>query len=357
MAGVCLTVLYCASGKADRPWTISSEQQARSSKVLPGFNLVKWLGPDRSLFLNWSVWSELSAASPAVVLVGGYNHLTFWMAMLWCRWRKVPFVMMCETHRVSKPGGARAWLRERVVRWVFRNAAGALPTGIKAQRFVRHYGGAGLPTSAMPNVPDISRLSDLALSRRRPHPTDGPLKILFVGRLIEKKCVHHLIESVTLLPKQLQRRIEVNIAGDGPERGRLLRMVGAAGVEAKFNFLGFIQPQSLDGIYLSSHVFVMPSSETWGVAPIEAAAMGALVIVADTVGCSEDLSQRGAASIFKAGDSSDLSRQIAEILERTASTAPAALDDWSYQAQAMKLHDFLAGLTRAGAPSSEAQAP
>jgi glycosyltransferase involved in cell wall biosynthesis len=63
-------------------------------------------------------------------------------------------------------------------------------------------------------------------------------------------------------------------------------------------------------------VFVMPSAlEPWGLVVNEAMNAGRAIIVSDRVGCAPDLIRNGENGFaFRAGDVSDLSRMLREVL-------------------------------------------
>ena len=81
-----LRVLYCAQGKADRPWE-AGWGESLDARVMPGRNLLRWRGPDASCYWNPSCVRELESFAPQVVLIGGYNHPTMLAAMRWAQRR------------------------------------------------------------------------------------------------------------------------------------------------------------------------------------------------------------------------------------------------------------------------------
>ncbi|MGC6487220.1 MAG: glycosyltransferase, partial [Planctomycetota bacterium] len=317
---VSLRVLFCAAGKADRPWD-ASWGAALDARVMPGRNLLSWRGPDASCYWNPSCRRELDQFAPEVVLIGGYNHPTMLAAMRWAQRRSVPFVLMCETWR-ARSGGAKAWLRNALVRRVMRRAAGVLTTGARARRFVAHHAGRATPCADLPNVPDIRAILAAAPARRA---APDRARVLFVGRFIPKKRVQDLLAAFAALPRHLIGRAHLDLVGDGDLRGDLAARVKALGIGAQVTFHGFLQPRDVQAIYRCADVFVMPSSETWGVAPIEAAAAGLRVVVSDAVGCADDLARFVAVGRYRFGDVAALREALAEQLEGalTSGTRPA----------------------------------
>ena len=174
-----------------------------------------------------------------------------------------------------------------------------------------------------------------------PVPDSGPLHVLCVGRQIERKGQHHLIEAV----KRLQDEaidITLDLVGTGdaePENQALAQKLGVAG---RVHFLGYIPRQEIHQRYATAHVFVLPSyNEGMSVATLEAMAAGLPVIVTRTGGTAE-LVQEGVNGLtFNWGDLDALTGHLRRLatdraLARqmgAASRARAATFTWEAAAE------------------------
>lgn len=110
--------------------------------------------------------------------------------------------------------------------------------------------------------------------------TIRPMKVLFVGRVIQQKGVHVLVRAVRLL-KQGGHEVELTIIGKTPpwERkyGQRVRKM-AKGLPVTFR--GFVHREDLPAAFHQAHVVVCPSqsSEAFGLVNAEALAAGIPVI-------------------------------------------------------------------------------
>jgi len=114
----------------------------------------------------------------------------------------------------------------------------------------------------------------------------GKEVLLTVGRLVEKKGVHHFIEKV--LPRLLDRGYDVCyvVVGDGPLRGKIERLVRSHDLEGSVFLLGEVpmESEALWALYDIADVFVMPNipvegdMEGFGIVSLEAAAAGLCVV-------------------------------------------------------------------------------
>lgn len=118
--------------------------------------------------------------------------------------------------------------------------------------------------------------------------SDGVV-FLTVGRVIEPKGLRQLIEATKLLLAAAPGdNWSVLIAGDGPLKGELEEGVRIHGLEDRVKFLGHVKYEELGRVLSSADVFVFPTLEdVWGVAPLEAMAMGKPVLCSKCAGASE----------------------------------------------------------------------
>ena len=349
LRGVELQALYCARGKADRPWKASGQANL-DQRFLRGLNLLAWRGRSASLFWNPGTTASLSRFAPQVVVIVGYNHLSMLMAMIWCRRRRVPYVLLCETHRQDDGTGLRAWLRRRLLRWVLGGAGGALPTGRLAHAFIRARSRDTLPTESIPNVPDVAALMPLAEKR-----ADGQLgsedgrSVLFVGRFVEQKQIRDLLHAFAALDEKIRGSSRLELVGDGVQRPALEQLARDLGIAAQVRFCGFLDPAAVVDKYRSADVFVLPSAETWSVAAVEAVAAGLVTILSDRVGAATDLRDElrlEAVKVFRHGDRAGLAALLGSALRAGRQRLPAdgredKLADWCYAPLARRARAFL----------------
>lgn len=111
--------------------------------------------------------------------------------------------------------------------------------------------------------------------------------LLYVGRLVEKKGLIHLIEA---LPQILRSnpRTQLWIVGDGPERSRLQHRCEALGVGDRVYFKGAVNNAKLPEMYAAADVVVFPSvvarggdREGFGLVLVESLGSGCAAVVSD----------------------------------------------------------------------------
>ena len=112
-------------------------------------------------------------------------------------------------------------------------------------------------------------------------------ELLFVGRLVEKKGLCHLLDA---MPTVLARRpsMRLRIAGFGPEEAALRGQVDRLGLAEHVDFLGAVSQADLPGLYRRAALFVAPfveagsgDQEGLGLVLVEAASCGCPIVAGD----------------------------------------------------------------------------
>jgi len=111
--------------------------------------------------------------------------------------------------------------------------------------------------------------------------------VFFVGRLVQEKGVHLLLDAA---PRVLSAapRVRFIVAGRGPESESLRARARHLGIENRVHFTGFIDDVTRNSLYHVASLAVFPSLyEPFGIVALEAMAAGVPVVVSDTGGLSE----------------------------------------------------------------------
>jgi glycosyltransferase involved in cell wall biosynthesis len=128
-----------------------------------------------------------------------------------------------------------------------RRAACVVACNTDVAREIRR---SGAQVQLLPHGVDLKRF------RPRPMPLPrAPLLLLAVGRLVEKKGFHVLLEAVA----RLDFPFRLNIVGEGPERERLSGLIEKHELENRVTLRGGMTHAELPEAYGQAHLLVVPS--------------------------------------------------------------------------------------------------
>lgn len=273
-----------------RQWRVYKEEIKFSHEILPSWR--KRLG-GYNLLLNRGVGRALNAASPDIILCGGYSYIASWQALLWARSRHIPFLLWSESHLQDRRRGH--FLVEFLKSQFLRKCDGFIVPGQAAQEYLRAHRIRQQSVFVAPNAVDNDLFSTGAATARqnaaaRRRELDLPNRyFLFVGRLVREKGVFDLLAAYARLSERMRQEIELVFVGDGPSRQRL--EVQAASIQpGVVKFAGFAHREELATYYGLAEALVLPTyTDTWGLVVNEAMACGSPLILSRVAGCAADL--------------------------------------------------------------------
>lgn len=154
------------------------------------------------------------------------------------------------------------------------------------------------------------------------HSSPETPRILFVGRLVERKGVDDLIRAFAVM-KDREPRASLVIVGDGAIKEKLVRLAHDLDVLDHIEFKGELEGKALKEEYRRCTLCVLPSknvrsdvsSEGLGLALIEAAAYGKPLVGTDQGGIPEVIENGINGIIVKQGDWKALSSAILYVIQ------------------------------------------
>ena len=151
----------------------------------------------------------------------------------------------------------------------------------------------------------------------------APFALLFVGRLVERKGVHVLLEALATLPRD--RPVTLHVLGDGPERARLEAQAAALGLDGRVRFHGFVPAEALRGHLAACDAFVLPAVvdakgdvEGLGVVLLEAMSYGKPTIASAAGGILDIVQDGRNGRLVRPGDVPALAAAITKLMDDPA---------------------------------------
>ena len=139
-------------------------------------------------------------------------------------------------------------------------------------------------------------------------------KVLFLGRLDERKGLGQLLLAFRLLQKEMDAHLV--IAGTGPRKTTYESYVKEHGLTEYIHFLGFIPNKDIPSIYRSCDIYCSPAlgGETFGIVLIEAMASGVPVIASNIDGYRQVIEDGKNGLLFDPHSPEDIKQRLLSVL-------------------------------------------
>ena len=335
-----LTVIYAAETVAARTWEVAPRHRAiflRGLRVPGAERLLRHDYP-----LTPAIAGTLASVRPDVVVVSGWSTFAAQGAIAWARLRRVPYVLVVESHDEDHRPTWRRLVKGSVVPPVVRSADGVLVTGTLARRSMVARGAEPERVHVFANTIDVAafaaRAQELAARRGELRDELGAAEddvvVLSVGRLVPDKGMDDLVRAVS---GASEPRLLLVLAGDGPERERLEAL--ARELDVRLLLTGDRAWERIVELYVAADVFALLSvREPWGVVVNEAAACALPLLLSDRVGAAHDLlrdSENG--FLVPVGDHRAAALALTtlaadpELRERFGARSRELVGDWGYE--------------------------
>jgi glycosyltransferase involved in cell wall biosynthesis len=266
-------------------WHLEAELPFRN-EVVDGLT-VRRSSPDATDdYLSPRIFGAIRRARPDVMISGGFSFPSLY-AVAYGRACSVPLLIHSDG---TSDWEARLGAEQRFARRLFaRLAWGAVGNSEPAaRRFVE----IGFPATRVFRALHTTQIEPFwRVAEGRTTATDGPLRLLFVGRLVPRKGVALLLRAVARANGE-GVDVKLTVVGTGPEDVSLKTLARDLGVAVTWR--GFIDQSDLLDLYADADAFVFPTlGDTFGIVLLEAAASGLPLIASPHGGATEDLVEHG----------------------------------------------------------------
>lgn len=318
--GLNFKVIYLAKREQSREWKIDREQLRFSNELLCDGTIEECSHLTTSLGL----YKTLSAADPAVVILGGYSYPAFWVGLAWAKLKRKKVIVINESHYLDRK---RSWLKEKTKELFISSCDAALVDGTRHKEYTVKLGLSPerifIKRGTGPIDVDWYRhkVAEYRKDKQNLQRTLGlrEKNFLFVGRFSPEKNVMLMLRAFSRIKAESAADWGLILVGNGPQRKEIEDYVSKHELK-NVTLPGFKEKNDLSLFYALSDVFVLPSiSEPWGLVVNEALASELPVIVSNRCGCFPDIVRDGVNGFsFDPEDEHDLSQKMAMFAEGKA---------------------------------------
>ncbi len=221
------------------------------------------------------------------------------------------------------------WIERRLrwalpfLRWSIESADAVTAISTATAAAVARYSSREVPVIPFSAAISDRPLPDGAGAEARPLEGAGPVRLLFVGRLVERKGVHILIRALARVRERIDATLTV--VGEGPEATALEAEARRAGVDPFVHFAGRVDEGALEEAYRASDLFILPAvvdgkgdTEGLGVVLLEALEFGLPLIASDAGGIPDIVMHGETGLLVPPADAGALADAIVRVIEDPA---------------------------------------
>lgn len=152
-------------------------------------------------------------------------------------------------------------------------------------------------------------------------PVGRPPVVAAVGRLVEKKGFHHLVDAIALLARR-GRRVRLDLVGTGQQQAALEAQVAALGLEDRVRMLGALPQKRVRDVVRGAAVLAAPcvvgadgNRDGLPTVLLEALATGTPCVATPVTGIPEAVRHDETGLLVPEGDASALAEAITALLD------------------------------------------
>jgi glycosyltransferase involved in cell wall biosynthesis len=165
----------------------------------------------------------------------------------------------------------------------------------------------------LPNCIDLRSASEF----NRLYPTNTPVKLLFLGRIVKMKGIEYILKALTILVK---RKIDFKfiLAGSGPDQSEFVNKCNAI-LGSAFEFKGVISGQEKVDILQKCDIFLLPSlfGEGLPISLLESMSFELVSLVTDDGSMKHIIKNGENGIIVEKGSSTSLAEAIEHLILNT----------------------------------------
>jgi len=142
---------------------------------------------------------------------------------------------------------------------------------------------------------------------------------VFAGRLVSEKGVDALLQAFAMVTRE-RPEAQLIIAGEGPERAKLVQLAEKLRITPNVTFLGHLAKGEIETRFAQAWVQVVPSrwAEPFGFVAVEAMMRGTAVVASSTGGLGEIVEHGKTGFLVPPNDPQELAKRLVEVLSDRA---------------------------------------
>jgi len=181
----------------------------------------------------------------------------------------------------------------------------------------------GVPLDKISIVPNGVDIIEHGNESGRIKNGSNPIRLLYVGYLIELKGIQYILKAVQTLIIKMKLDVELVVAGSGYYEPVLRKLAKDLGIGKNVKWVGDVRKNDLIQLYRDADIsLLLSASENFGTVVAESLAVGTPAIVTMNSALAEFVNERGCYGIENPSDAVGLADLILEIVGSGGGVGP-----------------------------------
>ena len=229
--------------------------------------------------------------------------------------RNVPYVVFLGGRDVPSRNPDPSYYRwlylllKPIIRAIWKNAATVVSCSDGLRELARETD-ADVKIDVIPDAVDLETFTPV---QRDAYPEK--VRVLTIGRLIPRKGFQFLIRALPQIIEKAVHNFEIEIVGDGPYHGELLKLAENLGVASHICFAGSVPYPKLPQKYRDADLLILPSlAEGMPLVVLEAMGTGLPIVASRVQGIDELVAEGVNGALFNPGDVDGLAHALVKLI-------------------------------------------
>ncbi|NJR15060.1 MAG: glycosyltransferase family 4 protein [Calothrix sp. CSU_2_0] len=273
---------------------------------------------DAPIFFNPGIIYQLWKQQTDVIIFGGWQHFTYWLALVYTEVMGVRLLIWSESTLKDERSASK--LKDKLKRWIVSKADGYIVPGKAQKDYLLYLGAKNERIWVAPNAVDTDFFTSKTELYRQDRETlkqklnlNG-IVILSVGRLIDEKGIPELLAAFAQL--KTNQLVTLVIVGDGSQSEEYQHYCQQKQLN-NVVFSGFQNQNTLVQYYAIADIFVFPTrTDPWGLVLNEAMSASLPIVCSSSAGAVDDLIEDGGNGfIFSVGNVTLLAEALQRLVD------------------------------------------
>ena len=238
----------------------ASRQEVTSTFPIKSFPIMEMKIGSVSLMYYREFRKAFKDIQPDIVVLQFHVAvLSYWWAYLYMKRHDIPYIIWDCNYTRDSLGSYTKSFRKKLVDFTYRKATACITYGSVFKKYLLGIGRSEKDVFVAQNTINIESIIKKQTATCEARTFNHPIRILYVGALLDRKYVDSAIRAVSQLIRN-GYDIYFDIVGDGPERNKMAVIIQENNVGNRIILHGAKHGEDVNYFFINDDVFLLPGT-------------------------------------------------------------------------------------------------